>query len=238
MATASTVNPEIALQVRRFWAAAGIVPSYPVDLTSVACLALPLGVVHLPDLTTEALDAWFGSAAPRPNLLLHGALLARRGRGLILVDSRDSLDEQRMSIAHECGHFIFDYLEPRKHVVRVLGNKVLEILDGDRSPTAVERVDSLLAGVPLGHYIHFIEKRLKDDSYEVLRAESIADAFALELVAPTQDAVRRSKGLTSIEILSELLARDFGIPLMVARSYGRSLLLNQSLPIREWLGLQ
>lgn len=232
------MNRELIDRARAFWRDAQISPEYPVDIEQAACWSLPLGIVHLPGLNTSTLASWIGRFDDPAEHPLHAALLARSGRGLVLVDGRDDPSERRLSIAHECAHFILDYLDPRSAVLSKLGPGVLEVLDGHRPPTLAERVDSLLAYVPLGLHVHLVARDLIERSREqALHAESQADALALELIAPAAEVRRRSASRPLRADVAGLLVSEFGLPDRAAEAYSRSLVPVPTPSFRAWLGV-
>ncbi|MCY4639396.1 MAG: ImmA/IrrE family metallo-endopeptidase [Chloroflexi bacterium] len=201
------------------------------------CWAEPIGIVHMRQLTTGSLSGWLGSGPDPVNRELHGALIARRGRGLILVDAGDEEAERRFTIAHEVAHFIIEYRGPRDRIASSLGHAALEVLDGDRPPTTVERVDSLLQGVPLGPYLHLLERGLLRPRDSAEAAEFAADRLALELLAPAREVRRRVGADASRIALEQALECDFGLPREVAGAYAWRFASRVAPSVREWLGI-
>jgi hypothetical protein len=217
-----------------FWHEAGEPEPFPRDLSRPITRALPLAIVLLPRLRLDAVQTWLkanGVACPcqeadRP---LRACLAARAGHGLIFLDGTDPADEQRFSLAHELGHFLRHYRQPRCLACRHLGAGIAEVLDGERSPTPQERVHALLANVPLGLHLHLMQRgpRRAVVKRDVATAEEEADQVAYELLAPVE-AVGAAVGslggdLASIRI-REVLGAVFGLPLAQAEDYSRLLL--------------
>ena len=215
-----------------FWAAAGQPPPFPRDLRQAVLLALPLGIVDLPRLRVAAIDVWLArraaacrmGVADRP---LRACLVAHGGAGLVFLDGADPPDEHRFSLAHETAHFLVDYWQPRQRAAARLGPAALEVLDGLRPPTRVERVDAALAGVPLNVHVHLMD-RTPDGHAASTRenaAERRADLLALELLAP-RDAVEAALAplppATRRADAARLLAGTFGLPSPVAAAYAAS----------------
>ncbi len=221
----------------RFWAATGVKaaggspspPPFPRDLRGAMAFALPLGLDDPPRLCIDTVNAWLArrdlpcrlGGRNRP---LRACLMAYGGAGLVLLDGADPPAEQRFSLAHEVAHFLVDYWQPRERAVARLGPTVLKVLDGQRPPTAAERVDALLAQVPLGVHVHLMDRTpdghpagLAEDA-----AERRADLLALELLAP-RDAVEAALGALGgprrhAEIAA-LLVEQFGLPPAIAAAY-------------------
>ena len=228
---------EIEGLARDFWRSAGRAPDYPAAIGIATCWAEPIGVVHVRQLTTGSLSSWLRSGPAPVNRELHGALVARRGRGLILVEAGDDDAERRFTIAHEVAHFIIEYRNPRDRIVSSLGGAVLEVLDGDRPPTTTERVHSLLEGVPLGPHLHLLERGLLRPREFAEAAESAADRLALELLAPAREVRRRVGARASRNAVEQALEGDFGLPRAVAGAYARRFESPGTPSVREWLGI-
>jgi hypothetical protein len=226
-----------------FWLEAGGGALFPRDPEPAALTILPLAVCKLPRLWVREAESWLLrrsipcnlGAVDRP---LHGCLVARNGRGMLLLDGTDPPDEQRFTVAHEVAHFLLDYLRPREHAAERLGSAVIEVFDGRRAATADERIDALLSETAIGVHTHLMERRA-DGSLGcggIGGAEVRADRLALELLAP-EDEVRRCFNLIAVPdtrdvrvaALTALLLEQFGLPGAVAAPYARAL-------VGEWHG--
>jgi Zn-dependent peptidase ImmA (M78 family) len=217
---------------------------FPRDLEEPILLALPLAILKLPHLTLASATAELETrgveiairAEDRP---LRGCLIAYRGNGLIIIDSCDSLEERRFTLAHEAAHFIVDYLEPRTQAVDALGPDVIPVLDGDRSPTVRERFEGIMRRTCVGVHSHLMTRTPKDKlSQRIHLAESDADQLAIELLAPVCEARRRLKGGRSEGDASALLSSEFGLPEDIAYAYVAFLSQRQFqvTSFLEWLG--
>lgn len=215
-----------------FWRLAGEAP-FPRDLRRPIARALPVTVCYLPHLRVAGVETWLARAgAPscahvtdRP---LRACLIARGGHGLIFVDGDDDDDEQRFSLAHELAHFLRDYRAPRLAAVEALGPAVAGVLDGDRPARPEERIHAVLAGVPIGTYVHLMDR---DGGRAVGRereAERAADRLAWELLAP-QDDVAANLGPGDDPL--ELLRTRYGLPLSEARHYAAE--MRADVPVRR-----
>lgn len=242
------VERRIAQAAARFWKQAGGRPLPPVDMERAILWTLPLDVQPIAELGVPRLAAWLrehGLPVPRlgPPRALRGCLLARRGRGIVFVEATDSPDEQRFTLAHEAAHFVLDYQDKRERALNGLGPAIQAVLDGERPPTAEERVHALLGGVTLGVHVHLMERGPDGlPCPEAARAECDADRLALELLAPEQEAlavVRAVHAERCAARTADVLAARFGVPMAMAERYARRLLrrLTGGPSVVEWLGL-
>jgi hypothetical protein len=212
---------------RRFWELAGGEEPFPRGLRPAVAYALPLGVVELPRLGVATLRRYLeqrGAGYPlggdRP---LRAALVARDGDGLVFLDGTDPDDERRFSLAHEVAHFLAGYWWPRRRVEQRVGRPGLEVLDGRRAPTGVERIDAALGRVELAAHVHLMERTADGHAAgaAIDAAERTADALAFELLAPAGTAVgslRQARGDPA-----GALAARFGLPAGAARAYAEQL---------------
>jgi len=174
-----------------FWKLAGAEEPFPRELRCAVGFAVPVSVWYLPRLRTAEIDDWarrYGlpcrlSLRDRP---LRACTVAHDDRAVVLIDSTDDPDEQRFSLAHELGHFLRDYDEPRERARQVLGRQAVEVLDGRRLATFDERVGGVLRGVELEAYVHLMERTPDGHaaSAAISTAEHQADLLAYELLAP------------------------------------------------------
>jgi hypothetical protein len=248
-------DADAARWARRFRDRTAAPGEFPRPLASVIPWALPLAVLWSPGLSLATADRWLADRgrsvqlatlmADRP---LRALLIARAGRGLVFVDANDPKDEQRFSLAHEVAHFLRDYLGPRERALDVLGEAILEVLDGGRPPSPAERLSGLLAHVELGVYRHLLDRTPAGDAagMDVRDHEDEADRIAIELLAPLPEVLARfdASGLSwsseaARKTAQELLAGDFGLPRPVADRYSRVLVAARRADrsVREWLGV-
>lgn len=239
---------EVERMAASFWKTAGGLHSFPADIEAAVSWALPVGVFLLPRLAISSVEEWLtrqGTPDPRlgPERQLHACLIAKAGRGLIFLNPADSIAERRFSLAHEAGHFLFDYWIPRDRVSLKLGPTAAEFLDGDRAPTVAERVDSILSDVSLGLHMHLTERRADGQiaCSEINEAEVRADLFATELVAPKGEVVRRlDRRWPGEGPVTRLLVTDFGLPREPARRHARTIqhaIRPEGRSVRDWLGI-
>lgn len=245
-------NEEAATWAERFWQLAGCREPFPRSLESAVAWALPLAIVKLPRLSVAELQRWVS----RKGLCAHVAgsdrrlracLLAKAGRGVVLLDGGDPDDERRFSLAHEIAHFILDYLHPRQKAVEALGEAAREVIDGHRAATLEERLTGVLRGIELGVYTHLMGRSSigEIERIETLEAEDRADRVALELLAPRPEVLAmlrprrvRWTGNRAFHVVEGVLRQDFGLPAGAAASYGKVLIIGRrsSRTFREWLG--
>ena len=231
--TTAWLDTECSDLVRDFWIAAGGEEPFPRTLEGALGMALPVTLVRLPGLHTDAARAWL--RARRRDLLLavpsrplHGCLIAHRGNGIIFVDAADSLDEQRFSLAHEIAHFLVDYILPRRRALALLGDDFVDVLDGRRSATAGERLASLFQGHSTRPHVSLMQRSVAgSDALTVWQIEHRADRVALALLAPPEEVLAIAQGNTLEErrgCAERALTRDYGLPPTPAQRYAAELL--------------
>jgi len=212
-----------------FWEDAGGDESFPRGLRRAIANALPLSVVLLPRLRVAAIDVWLREQADHgrlgvPDRPLRACLVARHGQGIIFLDGTDPDDEQRFSLAHECAHFLRGYWQPRRVAVDRLGSAVVEVLDGDRPVRPEERMDALLARVPLGFHVHLMDRTAagRFASEVIDDAERDADVLAYELLAPSAFVLATTRAGSSSDrraTVAAELTHGYGLPARVAARY-------------------
>lgn len=216
------------------------------DFESLVVLSLPLTIQRMPDLSLREASRWLTrqgcltsqeqaelAAFERP---LRACLVARGGaRNYILLDSLDPPSEQNFSLAHEVAHFLLDYMQSRRQVEQRLSLATLDVLDGQRPPSLVERVEALLQGLALAPYRHFMERSAQGDilSGPVREAESRTDRLALELLAPLEESLtlvrhtlKAAQGVSyakRLQLAEFALVERFGLPPFLGRTYARRL---------------
>lgn len=200
-----------------FWSAAGGRAAYgsPARLDRAVMRTLPIAIHCIPALTTAHIASILGrvgatiaiEGAARP---LRGCLIADVGVGFILVDSEDSEDEQRLTIAHETAHFLLHYLALRNAALTGLGRHLIAVLDRTRAPTQAELLSSALRALPLGPLRHAIVRNGAQPRGRVATMEAEADDLAIELLAPW----RLVRTLQNPD--ADTIATRFGIPVTIA----------------------
>ncbi len=232
-----------------FWSLTGIVPSYPCDIEYAAMAAFSLPTVRIAGLDIAKARDWAAEHAipfhfPARNRSLHGYLLANARAGAILLETTDTLDEQRYTIAHECAHFILECWYPRRRAEEAFGEGIIAVLEGRRLPTLDERLEALLNDLPLRLIGHLMERPLAGPpSMAVLDAEDSADRLALELLAPFGRLVEQMRQPTAppeyrhrCDYLSGMLREIYGLPAEIAMAYGQYILRSLGEPtFRDWL---
>jgi hypothetical protein len=235
-----------------FWGAVGPPPTLPRDLRRIVSFGFAIACVSLPDLRVRSVDAWFRQRGAPHQLLcndraLCGCIVAARGSALIFICSDDSPAQQRFTVAHEIAHYLIDYLQPRQEARAALGAEIMPVLDGDRPPTATERVHAVLGRVKLGVYVDLMA-RVDEQSASpyVLHTESRADRLALELLAPADLVLAdlatfpaQMSPFALAQSLNDLLRTKYGLPQSIARGYASW--LGRFAPQRstaDWLGLR
>jgi Zn-dependent peptidase ImmA (M78 family) len=195
------------------------------DVQGAIAWASPVAVVSLPRLTVGTVGEWLeghGVAflpAGDPGEL-RGLLVAWRGHGVIFVDGTLDRTEWRFTLGHEHGHFLLDYAEPRRRILRE-APQLLAVVDGERQPASADRARAALAGVPLGVHTHLLH-RDSDGGAEARTAiaEDEASLYALELLAPwdevldvLRDSVRPGMPFAAtLRSAAAMVSERFGIP--------------------------
>lgn len=221
--------------VSLLWARCGGDANFPRNISSKVELGLPVTIVPLLRLTLRAVEQWLGERKIPFRFMCHsravrGCLIAFGGRGLIFVDSADSPDEQRFTVAHEAAHFLIDYWLPRQRAMEKFGEGIAQVFDGQRPATVEERFDALLENIHVGVYTDLMERDPAAVNPEVSEVENRADSIAVTLLAPMDDvlSVVQVSGERSYEsrvkTMRAALSERFGLPEAVAQSYCKFLL--------------
>lgn len=240
------VDTDVVASAEDFWTKSGVKPKYPRSLEPSVFVGYSVAVVRLPRLRTWKAIEWLNKkgiphlrdASDRP---LHGYIAARGGSAVIFIEGSDPEDEQRFTLAHEVAHFLYDYMRPREVAIRALGKDITDVLDGHRVPTAAERLAGVLRGVPLGYYSHLRDRLGESSAPAAFEIEDKADQLALELLAPFTHVLLSARRQTADDpnALNDLLVERYGLPLSIARIYGRMVLsaLRSGRSFRQWLGV-
>jgi hypothetical protein len=154
---------------------------------------------------------------------LNGCLVAYKGEAAIFVDGTLPADETRVIIAHEFGHYLGEYEWPRVRALRNLGDGILDVLDGTRSPTKNEIISATLAQVHVGVYAHYMDRSAGGGIASlVTEVEETANVVAAELLAPRQTVLReiaRTNNGHSREVIVDMLKCRFGLATPFAEWY-------------------
>jgi hypothetical protein len=226
VAVEASVTARLRERAAAFWAGAPESARRQGDVEAAVAWSAPLAAVALPNLNAHLARGWLAERgvrlgdgdADRP---LRGLLLAARGVGIVFFDGTLEPAERRFTLAHELGHFLLDYLEPRERVLREAPS-LLEVVDGWRPATRTERVQAVLARVPIGLHAHLLDRDVRGAAApDVEATEDAASQFALEVVAPwsaaldTARAVMGDRRTPYGELFAEVTARlaeRFGLP--------------------------
>jgi Zn-dependent peptidase ImmA (M78 family) len=151
---------------------------------------------------------------------LRAALIAYAGVGVIFVDADLNAAERLVSVAHESGHFITDYLMVRSEV-EASAPHLVDVLDGLRKPNEDDYIAAVLNRLPLGVHTHLLARNDLGEysSAETERSEERATRVAWELLAPQASVEERVLGLGNPFELTSVLRREFGLPVAAARAY-------------------
>lgn len=244
------IEAGLAQTAEAFWSHAGGAAAAPRDLATIVSRLLPLSIASLPDLSVNTIERWFASRQVPYRFLCHnralyGCLVAARGHGFLFTDTHDPPEEHRFTVAHEIAHFLLDYDAPRRRALELFGETIRPVLDGERAPTAVERIHAVLASVPPGVFINLMPRSAQGniDQGAILRAEDRADRLALELLAPADEVLARLPAndlqpFERVRQIGDLHVNEYGLPRTVARTYVAALLPKSAYTsIAQWLGL-
>lgn len=229
-------------EAERFWEKVGESMPFPRDLDDVLALVLPLAITVLPSLGLRRVESWMRQRGAIYQFLcsdrrLHGCLVAFAGYGIIFVDGADALEERRFTVAHEAAHFLVDYIRPRTAALMKFGSSIAEVLDGVRLPTRDERIDSAIAGCPIGVHVHMLDRQSEYPTVLDV-VERRADRLARELLAPA-DVILQHVGDEQLDqqTLVALLISAFGLPRRQAIPYARELIqmMEPNPSFVEWL---
>jgi Zn-dependent peptidase ImmA (M78 family) len=221
----------------RFWSAVPGPVGRERDLSAAIAWSARLAVVALSPLTLGRIRQWLQDrdvpvSGESDESTVRGFLVAWRGVGVVFFDGTLDAAERRFTLAHELGHFLLDYDEPRRRVLRDAPD-LLEVVDGVRIPTSADRAQALMARVPVGVHTHLLkDDRNAADSGGRDHTEDQASRFALELLAPWQealDAVRdaaRQPGPYRLILArgAQLMSERFSLPAHAAQSRTRQAL--------------
>lgn len=218
----------------RFWEDVGEQEPFPRDLELTIHLTKPaVAVVPLLRLRPGEISAWLGVrgyqlCVDTNERWLDGCLYASKGIVFLFVEETLEPERRRVAIAHEFGHFLADYEQPRRRAERRLGPALLPVLDGERLPTPAEQLAACLADVAARPHVHFMD-RTKDGAYvePVSEAERTADDLALELLAPWREVLKTGQAKNTwpanVAGWQDGLERHFGLPRDRAKYYAAKL---------------
>jgi Zn-dependent peptidase ImmA (M78 family) len=147
---------------------------------------------------------------------------------VVFFDGTLDAAERRFTLAHELGHFLLDYDEPRRRVLRD-APELLEVIDGVRAPSPADRAQALLARVPIGVHTHLLED---EGNSRPDHAEDQASRFALELLAPWEKAIDVAREAAREQApyrlvltrVAELISAQFDLPPHAAQARTRQAL--------------
>ncbi|MBI3408173.1 MAG: hypothetical protein HY040_07440 [Planctomycetes bacterium] len=228
------ISDRIETLAAKFWEEAGTEEPFPRNLEVAIHKAKPsVAIVSLERLCPQAVRVWLAVRDHQVWLVtkdrwVDGCLYACKGIVFLFVEQTLGPDHRRVTIAHEFGHFLADYEEPRRRADRRLGPSLLSVFDGDRPPTAPEQLSACLADVSVEPHVHFMD-RMADGSFvqPVSQVERTANELAFELLAPwrivfgTMRTARPWPG-AAIE-WRQHLEEQFGLPRNWAGHYAEDL---------------
>lgn len=232
-----------------FWTLSNVRGKWPRDIVRAISILLPLRLITLPELDFEKVKVWLSERnVPFENHYgkrgLHGLILVHRGAGFIFINGTDNENERRFTVTHEACHYIVDYKLPRDKAHNKFGASIDSVLDGDRSPTDSERLNSILTSTPISGFLHILEKTGQSkNTYSIWSAENRADHLALELLAPAKMIMSDSRiaHLAQQSFLQRKLAikvileEEFLLPETVSEDYASRLAASRKTSLIEKL---
>lgn len=231
------VDPFIETTAADFWGRAGGRAKGSVDFVRTVALSLPLDVVVLSRLSVRRVEDWLARRGVEYRLSdvdrsLYGLLTVYRGVGFVFLDGTDDEPTRRFTLAHEVAHFLLHYLEPRQRAIHRLGSGVVDVLDGLRTATHVERLAAIISDVDVYPYVHLLNRADESAAWQtrVDRVEGQADQLALELLAPAREIAHeiRLEGVADhffkcVAAAERILCEAYELPPRNAGSYARRL---------------
>ena len=201
------------------------------DVEAALLWAAPVIVVSLAPLSLDAANRWLTERGLPHHLAggngpLRGLLLAWRGRGIVFVDESLEAAERRFTVAHEHGHFLLDYLEPRRRIAEEAPD-LLDVVDRRRPSTAADRARAALIRLPLDVYTHLLDRDAEGGvASGVAAAEDDASIYAQELLAPWSRTLELARDVISTGLAYEetvataagAIADEFTVPAEPARA--------------------
>jgi hypothetical protein len=248
----NTIQNNYVQLANTFWWNTDQQRTFPRNIEQAILRNFPVAIIHLPKLGLTSIKKWLETRdleMPFAGKERHirACLLARCGHGLIFLDGTDPDDERRFSLAHEIAHYILDYHIKRQAIIRLFGNKIIDVLDGKREATIEERLNGILSGITVGPFMHLMDRDKQGyvNNQYILNIEDGAERFALELTAPKKALehyldqhfpgwFKQHNHANH----SELAAGIFGIPQRILVEY-ISYLANLRRPpqsFKDWLG--
>lgn len=205
----------------RFWVDSGLKMECPRPIEDAVIRNLPISIVKMKVLTYQSLSQWFAERnlvgiLPHFSESLLGGIFAFKGNALLFVDAKLPSYEMRYTVAHEVGHFLFDYHYKRQKAKATVGDSAEEILDGTRRASLGERVDAILLGIDLKPYYHLLSDQncISISRGQIETAEDNADFLADELIAPEDiiNEMYNERGFESIAEASREIAGILDVP--------------------------
>lgn len=227
--------------IARLRSVVGVDDQTPMDLSDLLPRHFPVTVCVVPELSVQVMYGWLvrhriagaAAVAHSADRRLRGGALAQAGRALLFVDGADDPEQKRYTLAHEAGHYLLGHRFPREDLLRKLGPRALEVLDGMRPASVGDRVDALLHRTSLRVLTHLLDRGL-GLTHMVMDAEAEADAFALEALAPMDAVLRLLPDLRAhsggVDRVEDAL-RQFGIPRDIAAFYAPQICCRYGRPL-------
>jgi hypothetical protein len=223
-------DPRTRAAAKDLWAAVPREFRKPELLERIAPIAAPVAVIVLPGLRISRAQAWLAKRSVElpdstSDRRLSGLTYSWRGLSFVFIDGALDAAERRLTVAHEIGHVVLDYIAERARILR-RAPSLLAVVDGHRALTADDRVGAALDGVPIGVQTHMLARDASGGaSFHVEEAERRASLFALELLAPEarvrsllQAELSGTSFADSLAEATRLIVDAFELPLEAARA--------------------
>ncbi len=197
---------------------------FPRDIAKLVSYSLDLPIIARPNLTLHSAGAYLciRRAEQEKERQLQGLLHVGPPATMILVEEHLSERERNYIIAHELGHYIHDIFMVQQLWLSSLQKQEKAILQAfswqDFDPWL--ELQALLKGLP--DRPRAIMKRGAGMHHTTRPREMFANAIALELLAPWQEATLLFQKYPRCEVARRLRA-DYGVPALAAEDYSSDL---------------
>lgn len=193
---------------------------FPRDIEKLVSYSLDLPIRYIPNLTLHSAGTYLciRRAEREQDRSLQGLLHVGPPATMILIEEYLSEHAKNYIIAHELGHYVHDIFMIQQLWLRSLQEQSKAILQAfswqDFDPWL--ELQAMLKGLP--DRPRAITKRGAGIHHSTRTREMFANAIALELLAPWQEAALLFQSYPRSEV-NRRLQVDYGVPTLVAAGY-------------------